>query len=902
MSTLFSSDWQTQLSNLSQCEEAGKRLLRIAIDRKVEAVVFAGDLKQNYNPCDFRVLEWWRTFLQDICKQGISPIVILGNHDRIGLYDDMRNWLPILRDAGATVLYDIGVVELSTTSLYVLPFIHDADRLKKASVWLAQEKTDPKRDLLTFHLTLKDSKFNHFGTRAEDGVPISVLHPEKFRFCIGGDIHLSQRVIDNVYYVGSPFPMDWGECNQTKYFALVSEKGLEWIPTGMPGWYDPSVKGFKPPKSWEGTRVRLHPVLNRSASIEQACAKAELDYPGALITLIPEIKDSIEDPKRRALETLSQQDQIRSYIQEVIPERQEEMIGLIEHTLRETGLGLREDTGIRFSSAWAKDFLSFKDLMLSFKDSGITLVTGENRDWPGRSNGGGKSNLVSVLPVALFGRTIKGQAHDDWRRWGSEGQASAGAEWFVPSGDKIRVERTRNPGTIRLWVNDREISSGNKVTDITKDIETLCGFSWDTFVSLVYISRDEINFLWGTPKQKQETLSRLLNLERFGVAQKKIRKEIQEIEDLKRERQSELQSLEAILESKQSDKTASEEIRKIETQIEEIGSKLKGIQIPETENLGVRLGEKDKELQAIRNKISRSQGEAQVLRNQIRDLSSLPDQCPTCGQRIPRDKKALEKQIVQLKKQLEVKNKNQVNIELEAQSISEAYNKIYEEYERKRTEAIRVKEVHKQLRIQSERLRQDLKKWEERECEYKAEMERLYTSMDLIKKGIETNFDQIEFLGLADKILQRGGLPAYLSEMLIPKLNQAAKKYSEIFTDAEIQIRFFMKDGETDVEIVNAHGGPNLKDQSSGEGSLAGMITSFSLRDVAPRSNILILDEPGENLDAENARAFAAGIRQLVSKHSTIFLITHNQNIISELSDIREIRVIKQNGLSFVVA
>ena len=91
MSTLFTSDWQTQLSNLSQCEKAGKRLLRIVVDRKVEAVVFAGDLKQHYNPCDFRVLEWWRTYLQEISSHGISPIVVLGNHDRVGLYDDKRN-------------------------------------------------------------------------------------------------------------------------------------------------------------------------------------------------------------------------------------------------------------------------------------------------------------------------------------------------------------------------------------------------------------------------------------------------------------------------------------------------------------------------------------------------------------------------------------------------------------------------------------------------------------------------------------------------------------------------------------------------------------------------------------------------------------------------------------------
>src|SRR6266446_906044 len=467
MSYLLTSDWQAQWSNLPSCEKAADSLLNLVNRYHPEAVVFAGDLKDQYNPVDLRVTQFWMDFIKTIRLKNATPILVLGNHDRIGLYQDERNWFPILEAAGARVFWEADAFRLKEETLYILPFLGNQDRWAGAMEWLLNQNPNTRKDDLIFHLTLKGAMFNKLGTLVDgdQGVPLSALHADRFRYCLGGDIHLPQRVLENVFYGASPFPIDWGEVNQTKVFGRVSkEKGLEWIPTGLPGWYDPSVRGFKEPKSWEGCRIRIHVPVLRGDDYGQEMAEAKIiaekKYMGAQITPVPDFKE--EDRNQgEAVAQLSEQEQIRTYISQVLPDEMkdelDQMVAFIEYKIRATHQGLRMDTGIRFIRAWGEKFLSFDRVKIEFNQKGIILITAVNHDRPGRSNGGGKTNYAQVLPVALFGKTFKGQTFDDWVQRGSKGMSRAGCEFMVHDGSLIKVERTRNPTGVHLWVNGKEI-------------------------------------------------------------------------------------------------------------------------------------------------------------------------------------------------------------------------------------------------------------------------------------------------------------------------------------------------------------------------------------------------------------------------------------------------------------
>ncbi|MDE1971107.1 MAG: hypothetical protein KGI50_06070, partial [Patescibacteria group bacterium] len=141
---------------------------------------------------------------------------------------------------------------------------------------------------------------------------------------------------------------------------------------------------------------------------------------------------------------------------------------------------------------------------------------------------------------------------------------------------------------------------------------------------------------------------------------------------------------------------------------------------------------------------------------------------------------------------------------------------------------------------------------------------------------------------------------------LCRSLNASAKFYSDVFTDGIIQLRFepqtTRKSGkvvnEFQVRVFNTQGGENQNDQSRGEEQLAALMCVLCLRDVGPKSNLLILDEPVEGLDVENSISFARGLKKISDRIPTIFLATHNEYVKSEFRSANTIKIIKEKRIS----
>jgi DNA repair exonuclease SbcCD ATPase subunit len=156
----------------------------------------------------------------------------------------------------------------------------------------------------------------------------------------------------------------------------------------------------------------------------------------------------------------------------------------------------------------------------------------------------------------------------------------------------------------------------------------------------------------------------------------------------------------------------------------------------------------------------------------------------------------------------------------------------------------------------------------------------------------------VEMLEYVKKAFQRSGIPLYLSVSLCPLLNKAAEEYSEIFTDGNLKVSFRVEDGEFAVDVVNPVGSSTVEGQSEGESAMAGLIAAFALREAAPKTNMLILDEPGTKLDPEGCKQFARGILRLKDHFETILLVTHSPYISSLLSGETVYTVKKRNGRS----
>jgi DNA repair exonuclease SbcCD ATPase subunit len=166
-------------------------------------------------------------------------------------------------------------------------------------------------------------------------------------------------------------------------------------------------------------------------------------------------------------------------------------------------------------------------------------------------------------------------------------------------------------------------------------------------------------------------------------------------------------------------------------------------------------------------------------------------------------------------------------------------------------------------------------------------------------KAREGCVDEWRFAEFCARIVGRDGLPAHLCAVTAPALNQAAARYSEVFTEGEIGLTF---NSDLNLEILNLHGGKTIKGQSAGELRMAAIIAALSFRDVLVSHNILVLDEPSEGLDPISAAAFARGMNGVVERFQHVLVISHSGPLLAELEPDHRITVTKENGVSSIVS
>lgn len=931
MRVLFTSDWQTDMESLSVCQQVVDEILDLKAKWKFQALVHCGDVKHVYNPVDVRVVNFILKSFGRFKSAGLETIVCLGNHDRVGMYVDKQNWLPVLRRAGAQA-YDeptmvrLGVASGTAYKIGVLPFRTSAVLLKREAEDLCHEAS-PENTVLAFHSDLQSARYNVLSRSEEKNVSVSDLCPRRYLFCVGGHIHLQQRVTDNVWYVGAPFATDWGEANQKKGYLLVDlkEKEIRQIPSGIPGWYDPSWPGFEAarPKTWKGTRIRLKVPCHGSKEIAEelrhAKEKAEERYKGAEVICIPALEESVaraggiraEDPDKRKLEIYTK----KTIPDELKPHR-EKVLAYLVAQLEQAGGAVRAGGELQFKSVRAENFLSFRNLEVDL-EPGLCVVAGRNLDWKGRSNGSGKSSYLQPLAVALFGLTFKGQKHDRWMRRGTkkEEKARVRVDLLDAQGREIRIRRGRQPKELRLFVDGDSVESGNRPEQTQRLIEQVTGYTWETLSNAIYIDQARAHLmLTGTEGQRKEFLAKLQNLERFERAGKQVKGEKTDLEY----RFNALQDAVTTATANARNLTLTmHQTREILAPERNVVEKLRGakkeyerrkLELRDwKEGAERRRNELEKGLTSLLKRDSTRAARVEVLEEKCDELKGrekrlleLEGECPTCLQ--PVEERHVKEQIPLLKRE-------RAGLLLEQERLLKEHGSGLGQ--KRIREELSGLVRNQKLEGEVSDLREEWHFLEGRKDEFEKQeklLSKLRQRIVVEKKVIEEKKEKYaklkrwyRVLEYGERVFARNGLPAFLNAQLCPELNQAAEYYAELFSQGEIQVRFAVdEEGRMDVQVVNVHGGESVEDQSEGEMKIASLITSFAVRTVAPKTNLLILDEPGDGLDPVSARAFSKGLREVVKKFGTIILTSHNPAVLSELGDAELVTVVKENKISRV--
>jgi DNA repair exonuclease SbcCD ATPase subunit len=686
---------------------------------------------------------------------------------------------------------------------------------------------------------------------------------------------------------------------------------IESIQSELPNWYDPQAPGYTKPKSFEGCRVRIHIPVGVNPTKELADARVRLQprYPGATLHLVPEYTKS-SGPAQSFNVTGSDEELLRAYFSSItLPTHVtiDQIISYISKFI--PAISVFGSKGMKFKSVIADNVLCFEHCEIDLDLTGLTLVTGLNKDWNNHSNGSGKSSYTSLPFIALFGKTFKDQSQDEWASQFNDKNARISLEVILSDGRKLEVIRQRRPGALRAFLDGNEVTMGT-VPATQNLIERLTNLTWEVLTNALYIGQSEIGSVFGTEKDRKELFSRLLGLERFLDAQAKLSKISLRIKrsaelidtdiDMTDARMQECMGTIAELKIslKNLPQVSEKETSRLTLELNNVKSKVDAKE-KELQELGLSRESLLVETREWTSKISEARTQIKSFQKTLEDSKDAKERCHVCGNKIDpkilnRFQNELQTAIVSESEQLVKFTNKETNliskitfIRTKERQLSEEINKLKNTRHQLATSIqVRTLQIDEQNRL--------LQKVET----YQLRIKELEKNKLIHEQAKRFTLEEKQFVDLCVNAVSRNGLPAYLCETVTPQLNQTAQHYSEVFADGEIGIQFAASNGDVDVDVRNLHGGKQTKDQSAGEMRMAAIVTAFTFRDVLLQLNLLIIDEPSEGFDPANSLAFAKGLNQVLDRFAHVMVISHNTNLLSALEPDRRIEIVKEDGVS----
>lgn len=215
MTFIITGDWQCSIQNLDRCLIMKNQILKLLKACKKEKTYFLhlGDIKESHNPVDVRVTNFIVESFQEIKELCTEVFFVKGNHDMISAQDGVTSCIPLISSLGVTVADDKWIkIHLGILTLYMVPYVRNLENQKQMFIEAAADAKylkGPK--ILAFHQTVTGCKQNLYSTGV--GVNVNDLGAKEYDVCVGGHIHIAQKMAPNIIYVATPFPMTWAEAN-----------------------------------------------------------------------------------------------------------------------------------------------------------------------------------------------------------------------------------------------------------------------------------------------------------------------------------------------------------------------------------------------------------------------------------------------------------------------------------------------------------------------------------------------------------------------------------------------------------------------------------------------------------------------------------------------------------------
>jgi len=523
--------------------------------------------------------------------------------------------------------------------------------------------------------------------------------------------------------------------------------------------------------------------------------------------------------------------------------------------------------------------MSIKDMEIDFSDyKGITLIDGNNLD-DGGSVGSGKSSILEAVVWGLFGKTIRKSTEASLLN----NQTKKDCYVILQINDDTFITRGKKPTKLELVVGEDNLTQAS-AKDTQDKIEEVLEVNYKLFLSsAVFGQHNLVEFLSASPEDKRTIIRHFLNLDNVFTKRDKIR-------DIKSDANNQIKVNNTLIKEYEKEKEILENrLHKISKhKTIELGEL--GISQDELEKYSYKelLEQEQKHLGAKLELSSLINQEELPLKNLIHDLEdaisegeySKDEYCHYCNNisevvvdkadinRYLRDLKEAEEKLKAIKKKkgpLKTKIKKS-----EPKIFPSQYDEI-------------LSIIH---------LINDESNVEAGIAEAK----------DKIDKAIKHNKElnkTLEVMKFWEVAFSEKGLIRYVISNILEYFNEACNHYLSYLSNGNIRLSFDEKLQDT---ILNGGRQVHFIGLSGGEKKKVNLAVAMALQKLLlfstnAHTNVLFLDEVGENLDFEGVQGLYILLEEL-NKTKDLFIITHNKYLKNLLEDKNTLQVVKKKGVT----
>lgn len=544
---------------------------------------------------------------------------------------------------------------------------------------------------------------------------------------------------------------------------------------------------------------------------------------------------------------------------------------------------------------WSNCFSYGPDNEIDLADTTVTQIIG--------TNGMGKSSIPLIIEEALYNKNSKGiKKADIPNRYINDGYSIKLS--LTKDEDEYEIDITRKAGIkIKLLKNGNDVSS-HTATNTYKSIQEIIGVDFKTFSQIVYQNTNaSLQFLTATDTNRKKFLIDLLHLDNYvalfevfkasaktsALQIAKLTGEVEMVEkwlesnDLKDTTILPMLNLEIKTDDDETDlRSLSLELLNISEKNKKISTNntykdlLSKINIDEVQRLPPIQRKSYDTLQA---EVGELRATHSFLKKEIDKLEATPDECSSCGQKIPKDSftdllTAHAKSKVDTKQKLdsatqlvqEIKANNEEASRRE--KLESEWRELYRSVDTSLpSEIIEKEDLLEQISSVSLRIEEAKKKI----SEITKENERRTLSnnrISIIQAQRDSFLEKLNNAGerlsevatlnsnleVLKKAFSTNGLIAYKIENLVKELEELTNTYLAELSDGRFTLQFIVVNDKLNVQVTDNENIVDILALSSGELARVNTATLLAIRKLMSsisksRLNVLFLDEVTNVLD-----------------------------------------------------